>query len=459
MVEIFSPVERLRRQALQVPFALLAATILGGFLGMCFGIEVFLSEVYSGPFKSILIYIPTGLLTTLLPMLSAFLTKVATTLNDYENYETEEAYNAALTAKIFVLNFVTSYLPICLTAFVYVPFASIVVPYLDIFSVTARPFAEHEGQLKTPSHGEFKINPARLRSQYIYFTVTAQIVNFALEVVVPFLKRQGFIKYQDYKSKQASKKGGSPASTENDPPEEKEFLARVRSEVTLGVYDVTGDLREMVVQFGYLALFSVIWPLAPVSFLINNWVELRSDAFKICIEMQRPTPHRADSIGPWIDSLSLLAWIGSITMSALTYMFSDDGLGPDGSPSDIRGWALLLSVFFAEHLFIIARLFVRFVIAQIDSPGQRTERAERFTVRKRYLEDQFGAMATEELPRSSQLDQISRSSLEEDERLGSLRGSSQTDRFWNRQRSWEESAKVGAGLIQRMAQEEGKKTK
>lgn len=172
------------------------------------------------------------------------MTGVATKLNDFENYDTNESYESAMTQKIFILNFITSYLPIFLTAFVYVPFGSLIVPYLDIFSLTAKPFAENEKQLAMPQAG-FVINPSRLRKQVIYFTVTAQIVNFAMETIVPYVKRRGFRKYQEVKTERAAKKGGaSPGTTVQDSPEEAEFLTRVRSESELDVYDVTTDLRE-----------------------------------------------------------------------------------------------------------------------------------------------------------------------------------------------------------------------
>ena len=393
-----------------------------------------------------------------MPTLTTLLSTVATKLNDFENHETSESYDAAMTAKIFILNFITSYLGIFLTAFVYVPFGGIIVPYLDIFKLTARPFAENENQLKVPKAGAFEINPSRLRKQVIYFTVTAQIVNFALETIVPYVKRRGFRKLQEMKTERAARKGGAaPGVGVNDQPEEAEFLTRVRNEAELDVYDVTTDLREMVVQFGYLALFSVVWPLVPVSFLINNWIELRSDAVKICVEMQRPTPHRADSIGPWLDSLGFLVWLGSITSAALVYMFSNDGLGPDGTPATIQGWALLLTIFFSEHVYLIVRLGVRLALSKMDSPGMNKERGERFMVRKRYLEEQFGEDVLEEPPVSIGEEKITRKSLEDEARDSSLRSSTAGDRFWARQRGWQETAKVGAGLIDRMAPDEGKK--
>ncbi|KAI4185958.1 MAG: hypothetical protein L6R41_003802 [Letrouitia leprolyta] len=456
IVRIFPATKRLGRQLLQVPFAILATLALGTLIATCFGIEIFLSEVYNGPGQNLLVFLPTGLLTTLVPTLTTLLTGIATRLNNYENWETSEHYESALTQKIFVLNFITSYLPIFLTAFVYVPFGSLVVPYLDVFNLTARPFAENEKQLQTPQAG-FVINPSRLRKQVIYFTVTAQIVNFALETIVPYVKRRGFSKYQEMKSDRAAKKGGaSSGETIHDLPEEAEFLKRVRKEAELDVYDVATDLREMIIQFGYLSLFSVVWPLTPVSFIINNWVELRSDAVKICVEMQRPTPLRADSIGPWLDSLGFLTWLGSITTAALVYLFSNDGMGPDGTPASIQGWALLLTVFFSEHVYLLIRWVVRLAVSKIDSPGMEKERAERFMVRKRYLQDALGQDVLD-VPPSHTEEKITRASLEEDARQSSLRTTSPQDHFWSRQRSWEESAKVGANLIEKMVPKESKK--
>lgn len=410
------------------------------------------------------VFLPTGILTTLNPLLLGFLTTLAQKLTDYENYDTDAAHERALTQKIFVLNFITSYVPIMLTAFVYVPFASVLVPYLDIFGLTVRPFAQNEQQVKSPTTGRggaFHINPDRLKKQVIYFTVTAQIINQAVEVIVPYAKRRGFGKFKEIQSSLASKQAGAsrPPVDAQDPEDEKAFLTRVRKEAKLDTYDVTDDFREMVVQYGHLALFSAVWPLAPVSFLINNWVELRTDAIKICVESQRPTPWRADSIGPWLDSLGFLTWLGSITAAAVVYLFAGGGLGPDGEPESIRAWALLLTIFFSEHAYFLIRWSVRIFVSKLDSPGRQKEREDRFQVRRRYLQEMN---LTEQAARvaPTQKDQISRGSLEEEARQSTLNTSTLEGRFWKRQRSWEESISVGVGFIQTaVSEKEGKKTK
>lgn len=381
-----------------------------------------------------------------MPILSGILTKMATQLTEFENYETHAAYETALTQKIFVLNFITSYLPIFLTAFVYVPFGNLIVPYLDVFSLTVRPFAENEKQL-AGAGADWTINPDRLRKQVIYFTVTAQIVNGGMELIVPYLKRRGFSKLKQFQSDRAAKNGGvSPTTSMNDPPEEAGFLKRVREEADLDNYDVTTDLREMIIQFGYLSLFSVVWPFTAVSFLINNWLELRADAMKICVEMRRPTPWRADTIGPWLDSLSFLTWMGSLTTSALVFLFSNDGLGPDGSPASISGWALLLTVLLSEHAFFAIRWGIRLAISKVSSPGLDKERRERFLVRKQYFEENLQSI--QRLPKMTEKGMdITRESLEEDARQSSLKETTEAERFWARQRGWKETVSVGKAMI------------
>lgn len=54
-VQVFPATKRLSRQLLQIPFAVLATLALGTLIATCFGIEIFLSEVYNGPGQSILV--------------------------------------------------------------------------------------------------------------------------------------------------------------------------------------------------------------------------------------------------------------------------------------------------------------------------------------------------------------------------------------------------------------------
>ncbi|KAG5734689.1 hypothetical protein E4T56_gene7763, partial [Termitomyces sp. T112] len=103
---------------------------------------------------------------------------------------------------------------------------------------------------------------------------------------------------------------------------EREFLDAVREEVALPEYETFQDYSEMVTQFGYVAVWSSIWPLASVMALLNNFLELRSDAFKMTVHNRRPIPTRTDTIGPWLDALTFLSWLSALINSALVYLFS-----------------------------------------------------------------------------------------------------------------------------------------
>ncbi|KAH6856677.1 calcium-activated chloride channel-domain-containing protein [Chaetomium sp. MPI-CAGE-AT-0009] len=427
VVKVYSPYKRLARQLLQGPFALACVVVLGGLIASCFSIEVFINEVYSGPFKQYLAFLPTILLTILNPTLTTLLTHLAEKLTELENYRTHDAHQASFIQKIFIINFITSYLGIFLTAFVYVPFGKILVPYLDVFHLTVQRFTAEGHSLPTKA---WEINPNRLTKQVIYLTVTAQVVNLATEFIVPFAKRKVSRTVERVQTGLSEKKGGSAATATNqqrrpDEPEEAEFLERAREEAELDEYDVTIDYREMVVQFGYLSLFSVVWPLTACSFLVNNWVEARSDAMKIASNCQRPIPWRADSIGPWLDALGFLSWLGSLISAALVFLFRNGATLSTGSPWDIRAWALLLAVLFAEHLYMLVQLVVRGVVQKLDSPGLQKERSERYAIRKRLLEKmvEWDVSAAETAaPGVSSGEKITRAALEEEARQLSVVG-------------------------------------
>jgi hypothetical protein len=52
-----------------------------------------------------------------------------------------------------------------------------------------------------------------------------------------------------------------------------------------------------VIQFGYASLFVVAFPLAPLLALINNYIEIRVDSFKVLFTSARAIPRGAQDIG------------------------------------------------------------------------------------------------------------------------------------------------------------------
>ena len=133
-------------------------------------------------------------------------------------------------------------MPLFFTAFVYIPFGNLLVPFLEFWRATAQTITLGKKEIAAQ---EFLINPSRISKQMFYFTVTAQLVNFATEVVLPYVKVKVFRKVQEVKNGM-----GGDDHLPKDHEEEAAFLDRVRNEMQLADYDVTADYREMVIQFG-----------------------------------------------------------------------------------------------------------------------------------------------------------------------------------------------------------------
>jgi len=368
------------------------------------------------------------LLAVFLPYATNFLEDIATALTEYENHRTADHYEMSLTQKIFVLNSITNYLPILLTAFVYVPFGGQIIPLLErVIDATLG--------AQTRAKMVFKADPDRLRNEVIALTVTGQVSSAIEELALPWLKTQ--IK-QWWRDRQASRAKNRSSDSYESPtaedPAESRFLRRTRRQALRPSYNVQEDIAEMVIQFGYLALFSPVWPLVPIGFFINNWIELRSDFLKICVEHQRPHSTRSDGIGPWVASLESLTWLGSISSAAIVHMFGSQRFL--GEYLDLSTWASLpVTILISEHIFMGFRAAVRFALSKIGSEQTRKERAERYARRKKHL-DELEATAE----KKSHLD------VTERERRKSVRINA-ADIFWTKQAEVGASADAGVSII------------
>merc|ERR1712213_214602 len=83
----------------------------------------------------------------------------------------------------------------------------------------------------------------------------------------------------------------------SSPKKTDRVLSQVELESSAPDYDGTfEDYLEMFIQFGYVTLFSSAYPLAGLCALLNNMIEIRGDAFKLCFVHKRPFGVRVNSI-------------------------------------------------------------------------------------------------------------------------------------------------------------------
>lgn len=375
MTKSFSTGKQFARQLLLVPFAVAASLALGSMIVVSFAAEVFISEVYNGPLKTYLEFMPTILFSMTLPAITNFLTDIAARLTEYENYRTQDQYELAQTQKTFVMNFITSFLPTILTAFVYVPFGSKIIPYLDIVRRT--------GLKMDVGVPQIQVDTSRLVQEVISLSMTSQVLSFGEEIVLPYVKRIIEQKWRDFRLKRAATFRDRSHSTMTDmllidAPDEGKLLRRIRDEAEANDYSVQDDILEMCVQFGYLALFGVAWPLVPLGFLLNNWLELRGDFFKLSLECKRPPPVRADSIGPSLQGLEFLTWLGILSTSAIIYLYRN-------GMENVHLSTLLLTILVSEQAYLGMHFIVTSTLQKLFPSTFYRGAANRYRIRTGYL--------------------------------------------------------------------------
>ncbi|KAH0582492.1 hypothetical protein H2248_010436 [Termitomyces sp. 'cryptogamus'] len=337
-----------------IPLLLLFSGILFAMLTGIFVFEAFVTQLYTGPGHQYISFSPTILFVALIPQFLKLWQILAVWLTNWENHAHHSSYDRSLTLKTFALSALVAYLGLGLSAFVYVPFGEGVMQVMQVllFKGVEAPqgFQGHnatvsaEASVKTllglseglwdvnKSNAKHKLNPGRLKDQMFAYTVTNQAVNTFVEVGMPFILR-ALVSFRNGKKSTPvpgtlnEKNGVKKRVVFEDEKEkggliEREFLDAVREEVALPEYETFQDYSEMVTQFGYVAVWSSIWPLASVMALLNNFLELRSDAFKMTVHNRRPIPTRTDTIGPWLDALTFLSWLSALINSALVYLFS-----------------------------------------------------------------------------------------------------------------------------------------
>ncbi|TXT10622.1 hypothetical protein VHUM_02127 [Vanrija humicola] len=305
-----------------VPVILACGGVLALVLTGIFMLEAFVGHLWHGAGKAIVPLIPTALFSIVVPQVVGIFNGLSKKLVGWEDHPTPVAAQKSLTVKTFAMNGIVAYLGLFLSALVYLPFGPYVMSYVGNLLAGYQGHAAVVDDVHVQrSHPE--INVSRLKSQVFTYLVTNQVINTFLEAGLPFILR--FI--ADWRAGKASvsdilhKRSESVGETETESELEKNFLDKVERELALPDYTTFVDYAEMVTQFGYVVTWSVVWPLAPVFALVNNYFEIRSDALKVCKHVRRPIGDRVETIGTWLDTMGIIAWVGGWMSATLIALF------------------------------------------------------------------------------------------------------------------------------------------
>lgn len=124
----------------------------------------------------------------------------------------------------------------------------------------------------------------------------------------------------------------------------------VLEESQLPLYNAFPDYLRIVIQYGYVVMFSAVWPFCAIAALANNVIHIQNSFYKLVLLRRRPVPRKSNSIGQWEKMLYITLFLGifvvvgliCVSTGELEYFFSkclklerfkgaDFSMGPDFS--------------------------------------------------------------------------------------------------------------------------------
>ncbi|GLE05472.1 hypothetical protein PINS_up014495 [Pythium insidiosum] len=302
-------------------------------------------------------------------------TKAARLFTEWENWKTLEQFEKSMIRKLFLMDFLNYYTWFFLLAFVYVlpgagdtitNFLNAVIwkdppnccfgPYLDLVNNECRtcpPSWQHPGLPAAtrcvPCRGwvTFDINHLDLEQLFLTPIIVTQGLNLLIAVLVPWIHRQHHeqrLKSTDRRALEIVKKQGArhiiadmeyrdeyshltnlskARFIENDDEQMEKLNAKARDilfQSDQDDYDPYDDYHHATVQFGFVVMFSMLWPLMPMACMAVNALKMRGDGFRLCRTLKRPFPRKAGGIGQWYVVLHVLACIGVIVNIGLVFI-------------------------------------------------------------------------------------------------------------------------------------------
>ena len=127
--------------------------------------------------------------------------------------------------------------------------------------------------------------------------------------------------------------------------------------------EISNNYMDLVTQFGYVAMFSTVFPLTPLMMLGFNWLTLKAIYLEFEFE-KRSMPEVSIGIGKNLDMIDLLQFVSVIVNCALIYFtnnsterFITNRFFDDLDAGTELVYFLLL-VIFVEHFIILVRMLL-----------------------------------------------------------------------------------------------------
>uniref|UniRef100_A0A8C7WYV2 Anoctamin n=1 Tax=Oryzias sinensis TaxID=183150 RepID=A0A8C7WYV2_9TELE len=315
---VFPSVSRqLRIYLVSLPFVLLCLYLSLYVMMIYFQLEGWALSVYDEDptlWTEVLTYIPSIVYAVVIEAVNLLYRYAAEFLTEWENHRRESSYQNHLVLKVLVFNFFN-----CFASLFYIAFVM-----QDMLL---------------------------LRQSLATLLITSQVLNQLMEAFLPYwLQRRR-------NKKMIRKVLRRRAIEEKELPLAEQVRLEADMNTYLGTFD---DYLELFLLFGYVSLFSCIYPLAAVLVVLNNITEVYSDAFKMCKLFKRPFADPAGSIGVWQLAFETISVIAVVTNCALIGMSPQVKAYFPESATQLILWTVAV-----EHLLLGFKFILAFLIPDV----------------------------------------------------------------------------------------------
>ncbi|XP_041077616.1 anoctamin-10-like isoform X2 [Polyodon spathula] len=256
-----------------------------------------------------LLYLPSVLHILYVDFMNNVYKTVAHMLTEWENHRVESDFQKHYTLKVLVFSFIN-----CFAVLFYIAF--------------------------------YKQDLELLRKRLASLLIVSQIINQVTEALVPYLLER-FFPSEGTKQREA------------DPN-----IDKLRAQGCQPEYPgLFAEYIELFVQFGYLSLFSCVYPLTAALLFLNNVTEIRTDALKLCKLFRKPFVAPAANIGIWQTAFEALGFVSVISNCWLILISPQVKGYCQASGVSFRN--ALLCTIVLEHVLIILKAVIAFVIPDL----------------------------------------------------------------------------------------------
>uniref|UniRef100_A0A4W6EUW4 Anoctamin n=1 Tax=Lates calcarifer TaxID=8187 RepID=A0A4W6EUW4_LATCA len=308
---------QLRIYLVSLPFVLLCLYLSLYVMMIYFQMEGWALSVYDEEptfWTGILLFIPSIIYAVVIEIMNLIYRYAAEFLTEWENHRLESSYQNHLVLKVLVFNFFN-----CFASLFYIAFVM--------------------------------QDMVLLRQSLATLLITSQILNQFMEAFLPYWLQRRRNKKMIHKVRKRR------TLEDKELPLAEQVRLEAEMSTYLGTFD---DYLELFLLFGYVSLFSCVYPLAAVLVVLNNVTEVYSDAFKMCHVFKRPFSDPAANIGVWQLAFEAMSVIAVVTNFALIGMSPQVKAYFPESETQLILWTVAI-----EHGLLAFKFILTFLIPDV----------------------------------------------------------------------------------------------